>query len=135
VPCCPSRVLAGLPTPLDVVLVVKSKESRKLVPPPSPLERLLRGKRVALVFGNDTKSLPATARDAEGIADVLKRCGYTLVGDGPVLNATMSDMEYALAQLRAEMADGATVVVYFAGHGKQGLLATTNRTSSRILGT
>jgi uncharacterized caspase-like protein len=97
-----------------------------------PGERLLRGERLALVFGVSNyvsqPCLPAASRDAVAVANLLQGWGYTLIKDGPVLDATKEDMDAALDELRAALSDGCTVVVYFAGHGLKGLLAPADAT-------
>ncbi len=97
-----------------------------------PGERLLRGKRLALVFGIrnyvSQPRLPAARKDAKAVANLLRSWGYTLIRGGPVLDATKAVMDAALDKLRAALSDGCTVVVYFAGHGLQGLLAPADAT-------
>ncbi len=97
-----------------------------------PGERLLRGKRLALVFGISNyvsqPCLPAASRDAVAVANLLHGWGYSLIRGGPVQNATKAEMEAALDELGAALSDGCTVVVYFAGHGLQGFLAPADAT-------
>jgi hypothetical protein len=97
-----------------------------------PGERLLRGARLALVFGISNyvsqPCLPAASRDAVAVANLLHGWGYTLISGGPVLDATKKKMDAALEKLRTALSDGCTVVVYFAGHGLQGLLAPADAT-------
>jgi hypothetical protein len=91
-----------------------------------PGERLLRGKRLALVFGVSGYArlppLPSATKDARAMAGLFRSWGYTLISGGPVLNATKAEMEAALGMLRAAVVDGCTVVVYFTGHGMGGFL-------------
>ncbi len=97
-----------------------------------PGERLLRGERLALVFGISNyvsqPCLPAASRDAVAVADALQGWGYSLIRGGPVLDANKAVMDAALDELGAALSDGCTVVVYFAGHGLQGLLAPADAT-------
>jgi hypothetical protein len=98
-------------------------------------KRLLRGKRLALVFGISgyaSGSLPVAAQDAADMAAVLVRMGYGLITGGPVLDATCEIMWAAVKELQGKLEDGCTVVVYFAGHGMSGyLLPTDANTSTR----
>jgi uncharacterized caspase-like protein len=97
-----------------------------------PGERLLRGKRLALVFGvskyTHLPPLPSATKDARAMADLCCSWGYTLITGNAVLDATKAVMDAALDELRAALADGCTVVLYFAGHGLQGLLAPADAT-------
>ena len=91
-----------------------------------PGERLLRGKRLALVFGVSDymhmPPLPSATKDAGAAANLFRSWGYTLITGDAVLDATKGQMEDALAVLRAAVADGCTAVVYFTGHGMGGFL-------------
>ena len=91
------------------------------------MQAQLRGRRLALVFGiadygHPDHNLPAAAEDAVAVARLFRGMGYTLIRDGPVLNATKEDMRAALGELAAAVQDGCTVVVYFAGHGLEKVL-------------
>jgi len=86
-------------------------------------------KRFALVIGNNDyshlNSLANPVRDAQAIADKLKKFGFILIdGDGkesnsPVLNLNMTHFAYA-TQMFAQLAHKAEIVfIYYAGHGIQ----------------
>jgi hypothetical protein len=88
-------------------------------------ERLLRGKRLALVFGISgyaSGTLPVAALDAADMAAMLVSMGYELITGEAVLNASVNDMWAAVKKLQGKLEDGCTVVVYFAGHGISGFL-------------
>jgi uncharacterized caspase-like protein len=60
--------------------------------------------------------LPQMTRDAEGLANALRRDSYLV---GAVDNATRSDMTRAIDHLRARVHSNSIVLVYFGGYGIQ----------------
>jgi hypothetical protein len=91
-----------------------------------PGERLLRGKRLALVFGVSDYThfprLPSATEDAGAMAGLFRSWGYSLITGDVILNASKAEMEAAVGELRAAVADGGTALVYFTGHGMGGFL-------------
>ena len=111
--------LAALPSPPATALSEKSSVVTAIVPSAGPVSN--NDRRVALVIGNSTyqnvSALPNPERDANLVAEVLKRTGFeavTLLTDlrKDVLVNALRDFA-----ARAETADWA--VVYYAGHGME----------------
>jgi uncharacterized caspase-like protein len=80
-------------------------------------------KRVALVLGESryasAPQLPNTARDAQLIAGTLKGLGFTLVGDGALVNLDRAAMVRAVRQFGDAAQGAAAALFYYAGHGVQ----------------
>ena len=77
--------------------------------------------RLALVIGNSTypdagSPLPQMTRDAEGLANALRKDGFLV---DAVDNATRPDMTHAIDHLRARIHLNSIVFVYFGGYGVQ----------------
>lgn len=77
--------------------------------------------RVALVIGNaeyrpSMTRLSNPALDARRISAVLRDLGFTLIGDGPLLDATRTDMQEAVVALRNAARPGGVAFVFYAGH-------------------
>jgi len=76
-------------------------------------------RRVALVIGNgDYKSSPLAnpVNDANDMADVLKKCNFTVMKS---INATRKEMRGAIRKFGEEINKGAVGLFYYAGHGIQ----------------
>jgi uncharacterized caspase-like protein len=74
--------------------------------------------RLALVIGNSNypdadSPLPQVTRDAEGLANVLRKDSFLVEVVG---NATRSDMTRAIDHLTARIHPNSTVLVYFGGY-------------------
>ncbi|WP_063614244.1 caspase family protein [Bradyrhizobium sp. Cp5.3] len=77
--------------------------------------------RLALVIGNSTypdadSPLPQMTRDAEGLANALRKDGFLV---DALDNATGLDMTRAIDHLRARVHLNSLVLVYFGGYGIQ----------------
>lgn len=77
--------------------------------------------RFALVIGNATHSaglpnLRLPTQDAEDVTVALQRCGFRTTC---LENATRRVMQDAWARFATRLGPGATVVLYFSGHGAQ----------------
>ena len=74
--------------------------------------------RVALVIGNDTYQqltpLQKAVADAEDFAATLKSKGYTVIQR---INATRTDMDFAIGDFLAAVGPGDTAVFFYSGHG------------------
>jgi hypothetical protein len=110
------------------------------VPKSERWKRLLRGKRLALVFGisnyedavpgHALDNLPVAARDAADMAAALVSMGYELITGRTVSDATCKIMWAAVEELQGKLEDGCTVVVYFTGHGMSGFLLPADADTS-----
>ena len=83
----------------------------------------LADERVALVIGNaryaHVPQLDNPVNDAKLMAQTLKDLGFTLVGDGPLLDLDKAGFDEAV-QSFGRKAQGADVALfYYAGHGVQ----------------
>lgn len=82
-------------------------------------------RRVALVIGNSTyRQIPRLINpihDARIVGQALKKAGFELVGGGPLLDLTRTDMERAIQTFGMELSryPKSAGLVYFAGHGVQ----------------
>jgi uncharacterized caspase-like protein len=82
-------------------------------------------KRVALIVGNSTyandniSDLSNPGNDARRMAEYLVKRGFTLVGNGPLLDLNKRDFDRAVSSY-GRMAQGADVTLfYYSGHGMQ----------------
>jgi uncharacterized caspase-like protein len=111
--------LAALPSPPAAAASDKSSVVTAIVPPTAPV--LSNDRRIALVIGNsayaNADTLPNPERDANLVADALKRTGFETVT--LLTNLRKDALVNALRDFaaRAETADWA--VVYYAGHGME----------------
>lgn len=78
-------------------------------------------RKVALVIGiGDYQSgdvLRNTTNDARDISSKLSKMGF--VFEGPKLDLTCEEMEYALVKFKHSIQEGDVALFYFAGHGIQ----------------
>src|SRR5262245_25064485 len=78
------------------------------------------GKRVALIIGNaaytDITPLQKTLRDAEGVADVLRRFGYDVI---LARNAKARELEELAELFDKRLKDADVGFFYYSGHGFQ----------------
>jgi formylglycine-generating enzyme required for sulfatase activity len=93
---------------------------------PSSVTLVQSSKRVALVIGNSAYSelaqsmqLTSPKSDAADVAAALQRLGYTLVNDGPVIDASRDAITTATEQFATAARDAEAAVFYFSGHGIQ----------------
>ena len=81
------------------------------------------GRRVALVIGNgayrSVDRLANPANDARAIAAALRDAGFTLVGDGPLLDLDKSKFDRALQNFGRELQGADVALFYYSGHGMQ----------------
>ena len=79
--------------------------------------------RLALVIGNGQYAdspLANPVSDAKAMAQKLKKLGFTLQGDGPLLNANRQAMTEAVRAFGSRLrSSGGVGLFYFAGHGLQ----------------
>jgi hypothetical protein len=82
--------------------------------------------RVALVIGNNAYSelpepmqLTSPRNDAQDVAAALKKLGYTLVTDGPVMDASQEMITRSTESFVAQAKNAEAAVFYFSGHGIQ----------------
>jgi formylglycine-generating enzyme required for sulfatase activity len=93
---------------------------------PSSVTLVQSSKRVALVIGNSAYSelaqsmqLSSPKNDATDVADALRSLGYTLVNDGPIIDASRDAITTATEQFATAARDAEAAVFYFSGHGVQ----------------
>jgi hypothetical protein len=86
----------------------------------------LAAERVALVIGNNvydqlspSMQLTSPKNDAADVAAALQRLGYTLVNDGPVIDASRDAITTATEKFAIAARDAEAAVFYFSGHGIQ----------------
>lgn len=79
------------------------------------------GEHHALVIGIEryerARDLPNPANDARAVADRLQALGFVLHGGQAHVNPGRAAMLALMRDFAAEIPDGATAVVFFAGHG------------------
>jgi uncharacterized caspase-like protein len=79
------------------------------------------GKHYALVIGVErferARDLRNPGRDAQAVAARLSELGYALHGDGVHLNTTRQEMLTLMRDFAFHLPEGATAVVFLAGHG------------------
>lgn len=101
------------------------KSAQEALPPNGPAPAVLRvQRRVALVVGNaqyhNVARLANTATDAKLMAAVLKKLGFELVGNGPLLDLDREGLARAVTSFGLELGrDSSVGVFYYAGHGLQ----------------
>ena len=81
------------------------------------------GRRVALVIGNSAyKSvdrLANPANDARLIANTLRDSGFTLIGDGPLLDLDKGRFDRAVQSFGRALQGADVALFYYSGHGMQ----------------
>ncbi len=79
--------------------------------------------RVALFIGNGAYSniarLRNPAKDAVALARMFQALGFSLIGDGPLIDANRAAMEAAIAAFSRALGRGSVGLFYFSGHGLQ----------------
>lgn len=79
--------------------------------------------RIALVIGNSdyqhVTKLANPRNDARLIANALRSVGFTLIGDGPLLDQSKREIEQAIRALGQHLTRDSVSVFYYAGHGIQ----------------
>jgi hypothetical protein len=79
--------------------------------------------RLAVVIGNDQyqyhPKLRKAGNDADAMAALLKRAGFTVVNDGKRRDLTGIQITQALGRLVDAVHEGDEVVVFYSGHGLQ----------------
>jgi TPR repeat protein len=80
-------------------------------------------KRIALVIGNsayqNVTHLDNPKNDAALMARTLKELGFTLIGDGAMLNLDKAAMDTAVQTFGQQMQGAEVALFYYAGHGVQ----------------
>ncbi len=89
----------------------------------TPLAQTAGGKRVALVVGNNAYAyvtkLENPVNDARLMASTLKAAGFTLVGGGPLTDASKQRLDAAVAAFGKAIEGADAAVFYYSGHGLQ----------------
>jgi len=77
--------------------------------------------RHALIIGNSDYgsrySLINPLKDSTAIANKLASIGYKVHGDGPLLDLKLEQFEDAIDSFLANVEDGSSTLIYYAGHG------------------
>jgi uncharacterized caspase-like protein len=80
-------------------------------------------KRVALVIGNAAYThiarLQNPANDARLVADTLRDLGFTLTGNGPLIDLKKADLDQAVQSFGTQSQSADVALFYYAGHGVQ----------------
>jgi uncharacterized caspase-like protein len=78
-------------------------------------------RRVALVIGNSNYrsvgSLTSPAADAKLVARTLGNLGFTLVGEGPMLDLDKAAFDHAVQEFGERLKGARVGVLYYSGHG------------------
>jgi tetratricopeptide (TPR) repeat protein len=87
-----------------------------------PLTSANAERKLALVVGVSTYAngwdpLPNSRRDAELVAEALKRVGFTLLGEGPLFDLERAKLGDLITELGTRSKKGDIIVFYFSGHG------------------
>jgi hypothetical protein len=89
----------------------------------TPLAQTAGGKRVALVVGNNAYAyvtkLENPVNDARLMASTLKAAGFTLVGGGPLTDASKQRLDAAVAAFGKAIEGADAAVFHYSGHGLQ----------------
>jgi uncharacterized caspase-like protein len=111
-----TRFLGGFAAQLASILALSL-----LLMPFSGTSFAEQGKHHALVIGVErferARDLRNPARDAQAVAARLSELGYALYGDGPHLDPTRHEMLALMRDFASHLPEGATAVVFLAGHG------------------
>lgn len=79
--------------------------------------------RVALVISNERyeefSPLPGAAQDADLVADALRKQGFSLIGDGPLVDLSWAEMVQHMRVFEARMESNGVAIFYYSGHAIQ----------------
>jgi Caspase domain/Photosynthesis system II assembly factor YCF48 len=113
--CARRGVLIGL-------MLISAAAAQKL----TSVDIVARAPRFALVIGNANYApstgfpkLSSPLADAVHMADALKDLGFTVHGNGALLNLSHNEMREAITAFRKNLPEGALVWFYYSGHGSE----------------